>query len=69
DGWTEAEMQVYARRNLALADAYTAALPDGPALDFCKLPLALAHATLDALTQGKEKLTRMEVMALIEQAS
>lgn len=69
DGWTEAEMQVYARRNLALADAYTAALPDGPALDFCKLPLALAHATLDALTQGKEKLTRLEVMALIEQAS
>jgi farnesyl-diphosphate farnesyltransferase len=65
--WNVAQMQGYARRNLTLADAYTAALPPGPALDFCEIPLALAHGTLDALMHGKEKLSRVEVLALIEQ--
>lgn len=66
DRWTVEQMQYYAHRNLALADAYTSALPQGPALDFCKIPLALAHATLAALVQGKAKLSRSEVIALIE---
>jgi farnesyl-diphosphate farnesyltransferase len=66
DGWTANQMHTYARRNLALADAYTAELPNGPALDFCRIPLALAHATLDALMEGKEKLSRSEVITLIE---
>lgn len=64
-GWDDAQMQEYARRNLALADAYAAALPIGPALDFCEILLALAHGTLDALMQGREKLSRVEVVALI----
>ena len=63
--WTVEDMQQYARRHLALADAYTEALPTGPALDFCKIPLALAHSTLDALNQGKEKLSRGEVLTII----
>lgn len=67
EGWTDERMQNYARRNLALADAYTSALPLGPALDFCQIPLTLAHATLDALAQGEEKLSRVKVMALVEQ--
>jgi farnesyl-diphosphate farnesyltransferase len=62
-------MHSYAHRNLALADAYTQALPIGPALDFCQIPLLLAHGTLDALTHGKEKLSRSDVLALIKQAS
>jgi farnesyl-diphosphate farnesyltransferase len=62
-------MQAYARRNLTLADAYTNALPEGPALDFCQIPLILAHGTLDALSHGREKLTRTEVLALLEQVS
>jgi farnesyl-diphosphate farnesyltransferase len=66
-GWDANQMHDYARRNLRLADAYTAALPPGPALDFCEIPLALAHGTLDALIRGQEKLTRSEVVALIEQ--
>jgi farnesyl-diphosphate farnesyltransferase len=37
----------------------------GPALDFCKIPLALAHGTLEALAQGKEKLSRGDVLAII----
>ncbi|MEW6497606.1 MAG: phytoene/squalene synthase family protein [Cyanobacteriota bacterium] len=69
EGWSNEHMQTYARRNLALADAYTNALPEGPALDFCQIPLLLAHGTLDALSHGREKLTRIEVLALLEQVS
>ncbi len=69
DGWGAEEMQGYARRNLALADAYTSALPEGPALDFCRIPLALAHATLDALARGEEKLSRTAVIHLVKQAT
>jgi farnesyl-diphosphate farnesyltransferase len=68
-GWSTENMQTYARRNLVLADAYTSALPIGPALNFCQIPLALAHATLDVLVVGQEKLTRSEVVALIEQVT
>lgn len=68
-GWSTENMQTYARRNLALADAYTSALPIGPALNFCQIPLALAHATLDVLVVGQEKLSRSEVVALIEQVT
>jgi farnesyl-diphosphate farnesyltransferase len=64
-GWTATQMHAYARRNLALADAYTNALPVGPALDFCRIPLTLAHGTLEALANGKEKLSRSDVIALI----
>ncbi len=65
--WADEDMQRYARHNLTLADAYTAALPKGPALMFCKIPLALAHGTLDALSQGREKLSRSDVLAIVGQ--
>jgi farnesyl-diphosphate farnesyltransferase len=67
DGWTAREIHTYARRNLQLADLYTQSLPKGPALDFCKIPLALAHGTLDVMALGKEKLSRSDVMALVQQ--
>jgi farnesyl-diphosphate farnesyltransferase len=67
NGWSNKEMQAYARRNLTLADAYTKALPKGAALDFCKIPLTLAHATLDLMAIGGEKLSRSQVLALTEQ--
>jgi farnesyl-diphosphate farnesyltransferase len=67
--WTKENMQMYARRNLSLADAYTKALPKGPALDFCIIPLTLAHATLDVLALGKRQLSRSAVMSLIEQVT
>jgi farnesyl-diphosphate farnesyltransferase len=66
-GWGNTELQAYARRNLVLADAYTKALPAGAALEFCKIPLALAHATLDVMAMGQVKLSRSQVMALTEQ--
>lgn len=68
-GWSAEKMQVYARRHLALADAYTSVLPTGPALNFCKIPLVLAYATLDALAKGEEKLNRSVVVALIEEVT
>lgn len=63
----EAEMHAYARRNLRLAEAYLRALPAGPAQDFCKLPLALAQRTLDALQGGQAKLTRTEVVQVMQE--
>lgn len=69
EGWDEADMERFARRNLELADAYTASLPKGPALLFCRIPLALAHATLNVMSQGKEKLTRSDVMAIVSPLS
>lgn len=66
-GWGTEDMQAYARRNLALADAYTNALPPGPVLDFCVIPLALAYATLDALAKGDSKLSRREVLQIVNQ--
>ncbi|MEB3355429.1 MAG: phytoene/squalene synthase family protein [Synechococcales bacterium] len=65
--WRPEDMRAYARRNLALADAYTQSLPHGPARNFCQIPLALAHATLDVLAHGEEKLSRSAVHAVIEQ--
>lgn len=67
NGWNQEDMQSYARHNLSLADAYTKALPKGPAKDFCQIPLALAHATLSVLVVGETKLTRNAVLSIVEQ--
>ena len=64
--WSMTDMQAYARRNLKLADLYTRSLSSGPALDFCQIPLALAYGTLEAIASGKEKLTRNDVLILVE---
>ena len=65
-GWQAEEMHAYARRNLAMADTYTSSLPPGPVLDFCAIPLALAYATLDSLARGEVKLSRGEVLRIID---
>lgn len=64
-GWDAAQMEAYARRNLALADAYLDSLAVGPVRDFCIFPLTLAYATLDAMAQGRKKLERSEVLQLL----
>jgi farnesyl-diphosphate farnesyltransferase len=68
-GWRVEDMHAYARRNLALADAYAKALPAGPPLDFCTIPLALAYATLDCLARGDSKLSRSEVLQIVGQST
>jgi farnesyl-diphosphate farnesyltransferase len=67
EGWQLEDMHNYARYNLSLGDSYTKSLPKGPALQFCQIPLTLAHATLEVLILGKPKLTRHDVMALVAQ--
>jgi farnesyl-diphosphate farnesyltransferase len=66
-GWQVEDMHTYARRNLALADAYTSTLPPGPVLEFCAIPLALAYATLESLARGDDKLSRNEVLQIVNQ--
>ncbi|OYD08618.1 phytoene/squalene synthase family protein [Paludifilum halophilum] len=65
DGWEWEEMFSYARRNLAMADDYTNRIESKPILDFCKIPLTLAHGTLRALEAGKTKLSRDAVKRLV----
>lgn len=69
DEWSEDRMRGYAFENLMLADAYVQALPPGPALNFCQIPLILAHGTLDASVKGDIKLSRNQVLVLIEQTT
>jgi farnesyl-diphosphate farnesyltransferase len=69
DGWTDEDVDRYARRNLELAEAYTQSLPKGAPKDFCRLPLALAQATLDAMADGHSKLSRLQVMAVVAQVT
>lgn len=68
EGWNLSEMFTYARRNLALADTYTENIQSLPVLDFCKIPLVLAHGTLQALEAGEEKLSRDDVKDLVKKA-
>jgi farnesyl-diphosphate farnesyltransferase len=66
EGWNDEDMHAYCRRNLALAERYTSSLPEGPVHEFCSMPLALAHGTLDALERGEEKLTREQVLEVVQ---
>nr|WP_254119380.1 phytoene/squalene synthase family protein [Bacillus sp. FJAT-29790] len=67
DGWEFEDMLMYARRNLALADEYVKDIKTETILHFCKIPLALAYGTLDALTAGKEKMSRAAVTDVVSQ--
>ncbi|WP_125264442.1 squalene/phytoene synthase family protein [Streptomyces alboflavus] len=62
DGWQAHDMVRYARQELALADAYLAGLPDGPARTFCAEPLVRAHRALalQPWTPTPRKATTME---------
>ncbi len=69
-GWTNGDVQNYARRQLKQADLYVEALPKGsPALSFCQIPYILAKGTLDAIALGKPKLSRYDVLNLVEKAT
>jgi len=63
--WTTDDLHDYVRRQADLADAYMMQLPPGPVREFCRIPLVLAKATLDAMLSGQPKLSRAEVMELV----
>ena len=67
DGWTRTELFAYAEENLAKADLYMKDIHKRSIKLFCRLPLALAHKTLQALKEGREKVTRAEVEATVEE--
>lgn len=64
--WSDADMQTYARRNLNEFDAYMQQLAANTFSDFVNIPRALAYATLDALAEGREKLSRGDVMKILQ---
>lgn len=66
-GWTRADVFSYARDNLALADQYIKDIKTRSITLFCKIPLALAKRTLQAMEAGKEKMSRTEVEEVVEQ--
>jgi farnesyl-diphosphate farnesyltransferase len=65
DGWGMDEMVAYTRKNLQQADEYIAAIPPGPIYQFCSIPLALAHGSLNALAAGESKLRRSDVLEIV----
>lgn len=65
DGWGRDDMIAYCSTHLDGADRYNASLNNSSALNFCLIPLALARATLDAVVEGREKLSRSEVKDLV----
>ncbi len=69
DGWTRDQLFLFAEENLVKADLYIKDINKKSILLFCKLPLALAHKTLKALKEGKEKITREEVEQTVKEVS
>ena len=67
DGWTRDDLFDYANKNLAQADEYMTSLTKRSVKLFCRLPLALAHKTLKAMEQGREKMTRAEVEETVKE--
>lgn len=67
DGWTQADLFAYADENLANADKYMTTIHNKFILMFCKLPLALAHKSLQAIKDGREKMSRQEVEQTVEE--
>ncbi|MDA1329633.1 MAG: phytoene/squalene synthase family protein [Chloroflexi bacterium] len=65
ENWTDNDMQQYARRNFAQFDEYLQELPATTFADFVRIPRALAIATLDAIAEGREKLSRSEVLKIV----
>lgn len=67
-GWSFDEMLEYARQNLQIAESYTSRIKLDPIYNFCKIPLALANGTLDAIVSGKSKLNRISVLKIVSGA-
>lgn len=67
DGWSRDDLFEYADENLAAADEYMKDIDNRRITLFCKIPLALAKKTLQAMKDGKEKMTRKEVETTVSE--
>jgi farnesyl-diphosphate farnesyltransferase len=65
-GWDVGEMHYYAHRNLANANDYLQTLPQSAFVRVIKIPLALALATLEVLSDGGTKLSRKAVIRIVQ---
>lgn len=66
-GWNRDDLFQYAKENLKQADEYIKSIETKTILHFCKIPLALAKRTLHAMEHGKEKMSRIEVEATVDE--
>lgn len=68
DGWTRDDLFAYADEQLANGDLYIESVRSKKKIYmFAKLPHVLAHKTLAALKEGREKMTRSEVEQTVEE--
>lgn len=67
DDWTRDDLFQYTEQNLKLADEYMKDIKTHNIMLFCKIPLALAKRTLKALKSGREKITRDEVVTIVDE--
>lgn len=65
EGWTRDDVFNYAHENLRLGELYLKDIKARHITLFCKIPLALAKRTLQAMEDGKEKMSRQEVEDLV----
>lgn len=63
-GWSDADIRKYAAHWLKLTTDYANTMPEAPFSYLIKIPLALAEATLEALAQGRTKLSREDVIGI-----
>src|SRR5690625_2747635 len=67
DAWTRDDLFDYAWGNLRKADEYMKDLKTKNIILFCRIPLELAKKTLRAMDAGREKMTRSEVEATVDE--
>jgi len=67
NGWTQVELMAYANENLNMANEYMKSINKRSILLFCRLPLAIAHKTLKAIKDGREKISRIEVEETVQE--
>jgi farnesyl-diphosphate farnesyltransferase len=68
-GWADNHMFTYARKNLDLARKGIKSMPKSSFKYFVDIPLHLAEATLTAIENGVEKLTREQVLQIVGQVT
>jgi farnesyl-diphosphate farnesyltransferase len=66
-GWAERQMFAYARRNIEQAKISISLISHKSFRYMVDIPLALAEATLIALENGQDKLTRTQVLQIVGQ--
>lgn len=69
DNWERKDMFQYAKENLSKAEQYINSIQNKNIELFCKIPLKLAHATLQALNKGKPKMSRDEVISVVNEVT